>query len=227
MNVVDSIRSYYEPTCQDIADKAYKSHSTCYREPFSGPSVCDLCKMESDNDFFIIFWTMKSNIADPQMYKNSIDVLFKEGWACTNRSGYDCLKTAGSLAKQVAAAVRYTLRFVKIGISVIPTSSNGSIEKRAIDSLTSYEMAGAIALSMGWNASVLDWYVFVESVGGITDSLDFKTINIINVVIAVRDAFVMTGVVNLNIENIKIGMQVLSDTITKVVSAVTEGSLVL
>ena len=111
------MRSYYKPSCQEIADKAFESHEPCYVQPLNGPSICDLCTLSTGNDFFAIFWTLKSITLTPKLWASALDNLLKVGLGCAQRNGIDCLITAVLLGDDIH--VYDIMKFVRLGIKAL------------------------------------------------------------------------------------------------------------
>ncbi len=72
--LVPYIRPWSEPTCTDLKEIAFDSHTSCYLEPFpEAPSICDLdCK-----DWAQIFWTIKDGFTQTfvEPLQGALDVI--------------------------------------------------------------------------------------------------------------------------------------------------------
>ena len=55
------MRPWESPSCDEIRQKAFASHTPCYQEPFPNePSICDLdCR-----DWAEVFWTIRGGFTD-------------------------------------------------------------------------------------------------------------------------------------------------------------------
>lgn len=68
VELVPLLRPYEHPTCDDIREKAFSTHSGCYIEPIEGaPSICDL----SFRDWFQVVATVKYAL-DWKLWKQGV-----------------------------------------------------------------------------------------------------------------------------------------------------------
>ena len=212
------MRSYYKPSCQEIADKAFKSHEPCYLQPLNGPSICDLCTLSTGNDFLVIFWTLKSTFLYPKLYVPVLNNLRVVGWGCAQRIGIDCFK-------RVRGGV---MKLIRLGIKALGLLTDK--RKRSADTLTPYDVADSIAMTMRWDTSVLDWFGFVQNANATTDIFQSSgnyTVTV-DVMVAVKNAFVMNNSTkNMSVSSSKYELEALNDTVLKLQTAIAEGSLVL
>ena len=68
-----------DPTCEEIREKAFASHTPCYLNPGNGvSSVCDL----DCSDYFQIFWTIKGSFVKVDTLWESLKGMWNIGEKC-------------------------------------------------------------------------------------------------------------------------------------------------
>ncbi|WAR31920.1 hypothetical protein MAR_034462, partial [Mya arenaria] len=75
--LVPLLRPYNHPSCDEIKDAAFRSHSGCYVSPYPGaPSFCDI----GWSNYWKVFWTIKS--AFVSNFWNTVGQGLKTGFGC-------------------------------------------------------------------------------------------------------------------------------------------------
>ncbi len=140
VTLVPLLRPYENPTCADIKQTAFDSHSDCYLTPNNGPSICDLGCL----DWAQVFWTIKSAFVDEfvESMKGMVEVVGR------------CPVNFNLFAPDCPSVVVWSL------IS-LPVLRRG---KRQLGVPTNSErataIADAIAETQNWDSNDLGWYAY-------------------------------------------------------------------
>ncbi len=144
VTLVPLMRPYENPTCQDIKQTAFDSHSGCYLAPHGGPSFCDLNCV----DWAQAFWTIKGAFQDEfvESMKGMVEVVGR------------CAVTVNLFDENCPSVVVWTI------IQIAPLLRRG---KRQLDQqdndARATAIANAIAQKQGWDADGLGWYAYGDS----------------------------------------------------------------
>ena len=142
--LVPLIRPWESPSCDDIRQKAFESHTPCYLEPFPNePSICDLdCR-----DWAQVFWTIKGGFTDAfvESLKGTVQVML----GC----GTNFLLMGASCPTVI----------LKLGV----VSSHLRRKRREVDGQgTTDQLAGdvtkEIAKRLNWDRNVMDWFAYAS-----------------------------------------------------------------
>ena len=188
-----------DPSCKEIREKAFASHTTCYLDPGdSVPSVCDL----DCSDYNRIFWTIKGSFVKVGTLWESL----KGMWNISVKCGrFASIKKC--FRKPKDSPVRVTKLEIK---NFIPRSRRSTYNLPESDAQSRFAdgVASAIASALKWNSDVMDWLAYVERVEA-PDNME------IVVLLVDKKAITSTPSFNLN------------ETIQEFASAVQKGALTL
>lgn len=147
--LVPLLRPWSKPTCKQIREKAFASHTPCYLNPGKGvPSVCDLGCLE----YFKIFWTIKGSFSQLDTAWESIKGMWNIGTKCgINSQVRKCL----SLGRN-----GIPMKVARLEIQKFPKR-----KRRSTDSLPEADaksrfadgVGTAIATALKWNTEAMDW----------------------------------------------------------------------
>ncbi|XP_078357857.1 uncharacterized protein LOC144642697 [Oculina patagonica] len=200
--LVPLLRPGTKPTCQEIREKAFASHTPCYLHPGKDvPSVCDLGCWE----YFKIFWTIKGSFTQSDTAWESIKGMWNIGTKCGWHTQIrKCLWIS-------------PMRFAKVEIqkfSQRKERSTNSLSEADAKNKFADGVGSAIASALKWNKNVMDWIAHPGSDGTNTDDPD--TFHII-MVLADKKAL---GIVNMSTPSVDF-----DQTIQEFASAIEKGSL--
>lgn len=170
VNLVPVLRPWYKPTCQEIREKAFASHTPCYLRPDKdAPSICDL----SCFDFFKIFFTIKGSFIRMETAWESFKGMWNVGSECGPTSQIPkCFKESKDWVTN--KAVKTYNRFVN-NFKIIIKKFKKSIkrERRLVDQAPLPEadarsrfadgVGSALEKALKWNTDVMDWIAYAEN----------------------------------------------------------------
>ena len=161
--LVPLLRPWVKPTCQEIREKAFASHTPCYLYPDKdAPSVCDL----SCFDFFKIFFTIKGSFINMDTAGESFKGMLTIGSKCdpTNqirkcfRESKDWITNKG---------VKAYNRFVNIFKIIIKTFEKSKDPTSLLEAEARSRLAdgvgSALEKALKWNTEVMDWIAYTEN----------------------------------------------------------------
>ncbi|KAL9982541.1 hypothetical protein ACROYT_G004595 [Oculina patagonica] len=204
--LVPLLRPGTKPTCQEIREKAFASHTPCYLHPAKDvPSICDL----SCGEYFKIFWTIKGSFTQLDTALESIKGMWNIGTKCGLHT---------QIRKCLSITNASQMRFARVEVQKF-----SQIKKRSTDSLSEADaknkfadgVGSAIASTLKWNKNVMDW---IAHPGNGTNTDDAETLHII-MVLADKKAL---GIVNTSTPSVDF-----DQTIQEFASAIEEGNLLL
>ena len=192
-----------DPSCEEMREKAFASHTTCYLDPGdSVPAVCDL----DCSDYFKIFWTIKGSFV-------KIGTLWESPKGMWNISA-KCGRFA-SIKKCIRKPKDSLVRVTKLEIKkFIPRSRRSIYNLLESDAQSRFAdgVASAIASALKWNSDVMDWLAYVERVEA-PDNMEIVVLLVDKKALGI--AITSTPSVNFN------------ETIQESASAVQKGALTL
>ncbi|KAJ7388473.1 hypothetical protein OS493_037383 [Desmophyllum pertusum] len=204
--LVPLLRPWLEPTCEDIRQKAFSSHTPCYLKPdINVLSICDL----DCSDYFKIFWTIKGSFIQLDTAWESI----KGMWNIETKCGFNsqirkCFKEGLGIKGEV--------KFTKLQIKKFKQR-----QRRSTDPLPEADaqsrfadgVGSSIASALKWNTDVMDWLAY-------TDYLQVGNDNL-NIIIVLADKKAL-GIVTTPVPSVDF-----NQTIQEFASAVKNGNLSL
>lgn len=163
VNLAPLLRPWFKPTCQEIRDKAFASHTPCYLYPDKdAPSVCDL----SCFDFFKIFFTIKGSFVEidtaGESFKGMLIIGSKCGPTsqipkCFKESRYWLTKKGVKLVKIVIKKIK---KFIKRDRRLADPTSLPEADAR---SRFADGVGSALEKALKWNTEVMDWIAYTEN----------------------------------------------------------------
>jgi hypothetical protein len=205
VSLVPLLRPWNNPTCQEIREKAFASHTPCYLNPDKNvPSVCDLDGVE----FYKIFFIIKGAFLDLDTAWESIKGMWNIGKECGSRYIRIWGKEFMRITKLV---IQKFMQRKRRSSDPIPEADARS---RFVNRLGS-----AIAVSLKWNKEDMDWLAFP---GNLTTANDSNTFDIFMVLVDKK----ALGIVNNSITPIMPPVD-LNSTIQTFASAIKHGHLSL
>ena len=148
--LVPLIRPWHSPTCEQIKDIAFDSHTGCYISPAPGaPSICSL----GPRDWLAVFWTIKGSFvsATTDTLKGIVQTTGKCTW---------------KLGEELSSALGLKLRLVLDWFR--GKRSTSGVDADAI----SGEVADELARRLGWDNRTLDWFAYAPENSETNDWLD-------------------------------------------------------
>ncbi|PFX18297.1 uncharacterized protein LOC111339722 [Stylophora pistillata] len=154
VSLVPLLRPWANPTCKEIRDRAFASHTPCYLYPDKGvPSVCDL----DCHDYYQIFWTIKGSFIKVDTLWESLKGMWNIGnecgWSANNKKCYRELKDG-----PVRAIKMKIKRFLRLRRSTDPLPESDAQSRFAEG------VGSAIASALRWNSEVMDWLAYTGRV---------------------------------------------------------------
>ena len=213
VSLVPLLRPWYNPTCQEIRQKAFASHTPCYLNPDKdAPSICDL----SCSDYLKIFWTIKGSFIKLDTAWQSIQGMWNIESTCGVASQISkCFKEGkDTLTKK---AIKITKIVIKKFKNLIKRDRRSSDPLPEADARNRFAdgVGSAIARALKWNTDVMDWLAYSENVT-LLDDLD--TLNIV-IVLADKKAL---GIITTSAPSVNF-----NQTIQMFASAIEKGKLPL
>ena len=170
VNLAPLLRPWFKPTCQEIRDKAFASHTPCYLYPDKdAPSVCDL----SCFDFFKIFFTIKGSFVEMDTAGESFKGMLIIGSKCGPTSQIPkCLnesidwitdkgiKVCNCVVKLVKIVIKKIEKFIKRDRRLADPTSLPEADAR---SRFADGVGSALEKALKWNTEVMDWIAYTEN----------------------------------------------------------------
>ncbi|PVD34637.1 hypothetical protein C0Q70_05914 [Pomacea canaliculata] len=163
VELVPLMRSYETYSCEDVKERAYRSHAACYTNPFKDSRT--ICEMPSV-DFWHVFWIIRS--AFISSYSEALFGLLKT-WGQESLT----LKSVRSSSSQARAIGYVSLQATtsasdsKVNLahrrSRRQTPSNqweGETDNQTTYHLLASELADELAKQLGWNVSGVEWFAY-------------------------------------------------------------------
>ena len=206
VTLVPLLRPWKNPSCKEIRQTAFASHTPCYLHPDKDvPSVCDLDCWE----YFKIFWTIKGSFTALDTAWESIKGMWNIGSKCG---------VATPIAKCFKLRSGIPIKVTKLKVEKLKLRSRRSVDPLPEDDAHTRFVDGigaAIAKALKWNSNVMDWISHPDNE---TDSDDPDGFYII-IVLADKKALGIVTTVNESVN--------FNHTIHEFASAVAEGKLPL
>ena len=197
------LRPWVDPTCKEIRERAFASHTPCYLNPGNGaPSVCDL----DCSDYFQIFWTIKGSFVKVDTLWESLKGMWNIGEKCG---------LSANIKKCYRELKDGPVRVIKLKIKKFflrSRRSTDNLPESDAQSRFADGVGSAIASALKWNSDVMDWLAYTERVE------DPENLEIV-VLLADKKAL---GIANTSTPSVD-----LNQTIQEFASAVQEGVLPL
>ena len=201
--LVPLLRPWANPTCKEIRERAFASHTPCYLEPDKDvPSICDLDYVEKVK----IFWTIKGSFLKLDTAWESLKGMWNIETECISSK----IKQTYESAKQTLNGV---IKFFEVKIQKFKKRKRRSTDPLPEADLQSRFADGVgsnIAKTLKWNTNVMDWLAYTDAV----DDLDN-----LNIFIVLADKKAL-GIVNTSAPSVDF-----QQTIQEFASAVTKGTL--
>ena len=202
VSLVPILRPWYKPSCEDIRQRAFASHTPCYLNPDKdAPSICDL----GSKDFLHIFLTIKRSFIQLDTLPKSLKGMWNIGTGC-----------AASYVKEARTKVMIIISKIQVVKNLLGR------EKRSLSDLLpeadarsrfADQVGLAIAKALKWNTDVMDWLAYPENVTQADDP------DISNIIIVLADIKAL-GIVNSSMPGINF-----NQTMEEFASAVAKGTL--
>ena len=130
--LVPQLRDWLSPTCKELQEKAFESHTGCYVSP--GPGASSICSLGM-LDWWRVFWTIKEAFISD-----------------TYQSIKGFLETAvnGCLNHMLSWDMPHHSAIMKLEIT-LPTDTDHFAQ----------EVVNGIAREQQWDGSTLDWFAYV------------------------------------------------------------------
>ena len=155
VSLVPLLRPWVDPTCKEIRERAFASHTPCYLDPGNGvPSVCDL----DCSDYYQIFWTIKGSFVKVDTLWESLKGMWNIGAKC-GRSAI--------IKKCYRELKDGPVRVIKLKIKKFLLRSRRSTDNLPESDAQSRFADGvgsAIASALKWNSDVMDWLAYTGRV---------------------------------------------------------------
>ena len=201
--LVPLLRPWANPTCEEIRERAFDSHTPCYLEPDKDvPSICDLDYVQ----YAKIFWTIKGSFTKLDTAWESLKGMWNIATECTLSKIQQTYESAKQTFKDV-------IKFFKIKIQKFKKRkrrSTDSLPEADLQSRFADEVGSYLASSLKWNTNVMDWLAYTDAVS------DLDNLNI-SIVLADKKAL---GIVNTSASSVDF-----HQTIQAFASAVKKGTL--
>ena len=203
VSLVPILRPWYKPSCEDIRQRAFASHTPCYLNPDKdAPSICDL----GVKDFLQIFLTIKRSFIQLDTLWESLEGMWNIGSRC-----------ATSYVKE--ALTKALIKMSKIEVKNLPNRAKRSLSDPLSEadarSRFADQVGSAIAKALKWNTDVMDWLAYPENITHADDP------DISNIIIVLADIKAL-GIVSTYMPGIDF-----NQTIEEFASAVANGTLPL
>ena len=168
--LVPLLRSAITPTCRNIRQTAFSSHTPCYLNPGKGaPSICDLGCYE----YFKIFWTIKGSFTASDTAWQSIKGLWNIGRKC-------------GVVSQVGKCFKWLVkgRAVKVTKLTIEKKdqlgrrTNGPVSRSEDDTPNQlvHAIGSAIAKASNWNSDEMLWISYPDNAKHSNERTNFDII---------------------------------------------------
>ena len=201
--LVPLLRPWANPTCEEIRERAFASHTPCYLKPDKDvPSICDLDYAE----FVKIFWTIKSSFIKLDTAWESLKGMWNIGTECAPSKIQQTYESAKQTLKDV-------IKYFKIKIQKFKKRkrrSTDSLPEADLQSRFADEVGSNLASSLKWNTNVMDWLAYTDA------EFDREDLNIF-IVLADKKAL---GIVDTSAPSVDF-----NQTIQEFASAVKNGTL--
>lgn len=200
--LVPLLRSAITPTCRNIRQTAFSSHTPCYLNPGKGaPSICDLGCYE----YFKIFWTIKGSFTASDTAWESIKGLWNIGRKC------GVVSQVGKCFKWLVKgrAVKVTkLRIEKK--DQLGRRTNGPVSRSEDDTHNQlvHAIGSAIAKASNWNSDEMLWISYPDNAKHSNERTNF------DIIIALIDMKVL-GTVTSHSVNLKRVVQDFASAVAK------------
>ena len=203
VSLVPILRPWNKPSCEEIRQRAFASHTPCYLNPDKdAPSICDL----GFKDFLQIFLTIKRSFIQWDTWWESLKGMWNIGTGCP-----------ASYVKE--ARIKKMIKISKIEVKNLPNrdkrSLSGPLPEADAQSRFADQVGSAIAKALKWNTDVMDWLAYPENVTHADDP------DILNIIIVLADIKAL-GIVSTSMPGINF-----NQTIEEFASAVANGTLPL
>ncbi|CAH3139946.1 unnamed protein product [Pocillopora meandrina] len=153
VSLVPLLRPWVDPTCKEIRERAFASHTPCYLNPGNGaPSVCGL----DCSDYLQIFWTIKG----------SFDVKVDTFWESLKgmwNIGEKCGLYA-NIQKCYRELKDGPVRVIKLKILLRSRRSTDNLPESDAQSRFAAGVGSAIASALQWKSDVMDWLAYTGRV---------------------------------------------------------------
>ncbi|XP_022791935.1 uncharacterized protein LOC111331142 [Stylophora pistillata] len=151
--LVPLLRPWMNPTCEQIRERAYSSHTPCYLDTAVTDKVCDL----DCSDYFKIFWSIKGSFTKVDTLWESLKGLWNIGYEC--RWSANIKKCYRELKDGPVRVI--TLKVVRF----LPSRpSPDPLPESDAQSLFADGVGSAIASALRWNSDVMDWLAYTGRV---------------------------------------------------------------
>ena len=142
------IRDFINVTCEELQDKAFKSHIPCYVNPNESDivivSVCNL----NPYDFFQIFWTVKSALLD-QFRKTATQLL---------QTSFECGQSFNFTLKNYLS----TMLHLEIRV-FLPQLPNRKRRSTVSNDEIIFNVMKSISNQLSWDHYPIDWYPYTTN----------------------------------------------------------------
>lgn len=146
--LVPLLRPWKHPSCKDVRETAFASHTPCYLTPDKdAPSICDL----DCSEYFQIFWTIKDSFSALDTAWESIKGIWNIGRKCGVKS---------QIPKCFNLGVRSPMKITKLKIEKLEQRSRRGNDPFPKDDAHTRFVDGigsAIAKALKWNSKIVDW----------------------------------------------------------------------
>lgn len=171
--LVPLLRPWANPTCKEIREKAFASHTPCYLKPDKDvPSVCDLDYFQ----YVQIFWTIKGSFFKLDTAWESLKGLLDIGRLCT-------WSKIEEYAKFVKEKLDGVIKFFELKYEKLKQRKRRSTDllpEADVQSRFADKVGTAIASALKWNTDVMDWLAYYDNQSIVIVLADKKALGIVN-----------------------------------------------
>ena len=171
--LVPLLRPWRNPTCNEIREEAFSSHTPCYKNPDKDvPSICDLDYLQ----YYKIFWTIKGSFVELDTAWESFKGLWNIATMCT----WSKIEEEAKFIKYKLQGVMkfFELKFQKF--TQQKRRSTNPLPKADVQSRFADKVGSAIAKALRWNTDVMDWLAYYDNLDIVIVLADIKALDIVN-----------------------------------------------
>ncbi|XP_078357848.1 uncharacterized protein LOC144642693 isoform X1 [Oculina patagonica] len=164
--LVPLLRTDNKPTCKEIREIAFASHTPCYLRPGKDlPSICDLSNWQR----WKIFWTIKRSFIQRGTKLESLKGLWNIGTTCLRSKDEEKYKEVMKIFK--LKIKKFTQR---------KRRSTDSLPEADVQSRFADRVGSALASAMKWNTDVMDWFAYNDNLDIVIVLADIKALGVVN-----------------------------------------------
>ena len=171
--LVPLLRPWAKPTCEEIREEAFTSHTPCYLKPDKDvPSICDLDYLQ----YYKIFWTIRGSFAELDTAWESLKGFWKIGTICTWSK---TVENAKFIKHKLQGMIKFfVLKFQKF--TQRKRRSTDPLPETDAQSRFADKVGSAIARALKWNTDVMDWLAYYDDLDIVIVLADIKALGIVS-----------------------------------------------